>query len=90
MLQFDFVCENNVEYNSVGDYHVPMSKKKPMKTEDAPATSKLPPSRATYRYVYIPEKLAQELDKVAEEQDRSLSYLVKKAVEAYLNSIKDA
>ena len=65
-----------------------MSKKKMTETGTKPDAKPLPPSRANYRYVYIPEVLAVQLDKIAEEQDRSLSYLVKKAVEAYLQSHK--
>ncbi|RLA69639.1 MAG: DNA-binding protein [Epsilonproteobacteria bacterium] len=39
--------------------------------------------------VRLPELLAQELGEVAKETDRSKSYLIQKAIEAYLDDLAD-
>jgi RHH-type rel operon transcriptional repressor/antitoxin RelB len=39
--------------------------------------------------VRLPELLAQELGEVARETDRSKSYLIQKAIEAYLDDLAD-
>ncbi len=39
--------------------------------------------------VRLPEYLAQELGEVAKEADRSKSYLIQKAIEAYLGDLAD-
>ena len=39
--------------------------------------------------VRLPEFLAQELSEVAKDTDRSKSYLIQKAIEAYLNDLAD-
>ena len=39
--------------------------------------------------VRLPESLAQELGEVAKETDRSKSYLIQKAIEAYLDDLAD-
>lgn len=34
--------------------------------------------------VILPDEMKEEVDKVAKEQDRNLSWIVRKAIEAYL------
>lgn len=46
------------------------------------------PSRANYKGVYIPKALAEELQIIADKQERSLSYIVKKACEAFRDANK--
>ncbi len=48
--------------------------------------AKRPPSRDNYVYVYIPRALADQLQAIAAQQDRSLSYMAKKAVEHFIES----
>ncbi len=48
--------------------------------------AKRSPSRDTYTYVYIPNELAEKLKVIADQQDRSLSYMAKKAVEHFIES----
>jgi len=42
------------------------------------------PSRENLKYVYIPKDYWLILDELGDEQERSVSYFVKKAVEEYL------
>ncbi len=51
--------------------------------ETAPKKQR-PPSRENYKYFYIPKDLAETIEAIAEEQDRSGSYMVKKACEAFV------
>ena len=39
--------------------------------------------------IRLPEFLAQELGEIAKETDRSKSYLIQKAIEAYLDDLAD-
>ncbi len=45
---------------------------------------KRPPSRENYKYFYLPRKLAEEIETIAAEEDRSGSYMVKKACEEFV------
>lgn len=54
------------------------------KIDETPEPKKRPPSRENYKYFYIPRKLAEEIEAIAEKEDRSGSYMVKKAVEAFV------
>lgn len=62
-----------------------MSKKKEQPEEEADVAPRYP-SRETYTSVTIPKKLAAQLRPIAKKMDRSLSYIVRKACEAYLQS----
>lgn len=69
---------------------VGMTKKKPENIEPEPEPKKRPPSRENYKYFYIPKKLAEEIEAIAGEEDRSGSYIVKKACEAFVAKRKAA
>ena len=58
-------------------------KQKPVKTEtDSPPTS--PPSRENYKGTYLPKKLYEQLEKIGKEEERSVAFLVRRAVEHFL------
>ena len=49
---------------------------------------KNPPSRAGYMGTYLPKKLGEELQEIAESQDRSVAYLVRIACQEWLERRK--
>lgn len=44
-------------------------------------------TKSRYINLYLPEKLVQKIDSLAEKDDRSRNYTIKKILEKYLESI---
>lgn len=60
----------------------------PMTKDKKPEKKHVAPSREGMRYVYLPKKLADEMQDFADTDDRSLSYMVRKACEEYRDARK--
>lgn len=63
-----------------------MARTKPPKTDDVPDDGY--PSRANYKGTYLPKDIYEELDSYAAADDRSASFLVRRAVERYLIELR--
>lgn len=66
----------------------PMSKKKPSADDPDKRPEGPPPGRKRVKYVALPIALWEELDRIAKDNERSVSWVARQAVKQYLERRK--
>lgn len=66
-----------------------MTKKKPESADKPPRKTPRYPSRDAYTSVTISKKLADQIRAIANAQERSVAFIIKKACEAYIKAYRN-